>query len=293
MVEESSQTNKKITRFKEVNLLIRENPQNKFILNRLRIGYLIITTLYIAGESIFSMSFNPIFFFLSAFKIVVAFSPIIYLGYLVFGRENDLPALREKSTKLKEMNTKFLLLLKDIALLFIIPFALFGIIHLAGLPDYIETNFVAENPGLNFPTNYHPSALELVLLLLIIIFLLLTLYFSSYWLYSRCLQYTGYNTDKKILKIKLSRTVLGYAFNATFFSIFLTFIIDDLFVATKFPGIIASWAKFETIFASNAYILLVIELAFIVALNLFYIIDGFLANKYRKNFVALSLVEPL
>ncbi|MHA1155870.1 MAG: hypothetical protein ACTSQK_07140, partial [Candidatus Heimdallarchaeota archaeon] len=65
----------------------------------------------------------------------------------------------------------------------------------------------------------------------------------------------------------------------------LTVFLDELFISTKFPDILASWDKYDTVFASNPEILLVIELAIIVLLNIFYITDGLLANKFRTNFV--------
>ncbi|MHA1186952.1 MAG: hypothetical protein ACTSSK_08790 [Candidatus Heimdallarchaeota archaeon] len=285
MNEENNLANGEFTRYKEVNFLVNTIPQNKFIINRLRIGYFIATTAFVVFESIFSLSFNPIFFFLSMLKFMVAFSSVLFFGYLVIGNSTHLTKFQDKTTRKKEFVGRILHLLKDIGIMFIILSTIFGIIHITGLPKYIEGNFQTENPALEFPLSYQPISLELVLIILIIITLLLSLFTLNYWIYSRCTQYIGYNEDKKILKLNIPRALIGYCINAIIFGILLTFILDDLFVATKFPDIIASWDKFDTFFASNAYILLIIELTIIVILNSFFIIDGFLANKFRKNFV--------
>jgi len=279
------------TKYKEISFQVKNIQQNKFIINRLRIGFFIVTTAFVVYESIFSLSFNPLFFFLSMLKFIVAFSTILFLGYIVIGDTNYLSRIQDKSIRKKEVIARILHLMKDVTIMILILSAIYGILYATGLPKYIEANFLAENPTLEFPLRYKPSNIELILIISIIIIQLLSLFNLNYWIYTRGTQYTGYNNEKKILKLKISRAIIGYVINAIIFGILLTFIMDDFFVATKFPDIMASWDKFDAIFTSNAYILLVIELVMILILNLYYIVDGYLANKLRMNFVKIDVIE--
>jgi len=65
--------------------------------------------------------------------------------------------------------------------------------------------------------------------------------------------------------------------------------LEYLFLATKFPDILTSWDKYDRVFTDNTYVILIIELVLILLMNLFCIIDGILASKYRINFINLEL----
>jgi len=273
------------TRLIEINFLTKNIRQNKFIINRLRIFFFIATTTFVIYESIFSLSFNPIFFFLSILKFTLAFGIILFLGYLAIGERTSLVEINDKSKRKKHMIARMLLALRDIGIVLIILSTIFGIIHLTGLPLTIKENFQIENPGLEFPLDYQPTSLELVLIILIILLLLVSHFTLNYWFFARCIQYLGYNDEKQIFKIKISRALTGFLINALVIGVSLVFIFDDLFVATKFPDFLASWDKYDGVFTENAYIILIFELVLLVLLNTFYIIDGFLANKFRTNFL--------
>lgn len=293
MNEKEKITKSETSTYKEISYSVKTIPQNKYIISRIRIGFSILSIIFIIAESIFALSFNPLFFFLSLFKITLAFSPLLFMVYLAIGTPDAFKKWQKKSTRKNEIISRLLHLFKDVGVILIIPLVIFGLIHLSGLPRYIEANFLEENPGLEFPLNYHPTISELLLIISIIILLLVTHFTMNYWLSLRCTQYIGYNEEKKILKINLKRVLTAFSINAMIFGAFLTFILDDLFVSTKFPDIMASWDKYDTVFASNPEIILVIELVIIILLNIFYIVDGLLANRFRTNFVVEAINESL
>jgi len=277
--------------FKQIRFLLHSQPQNKSLINRARIIMLFFSNVIIIPLSMFSGGFNPIYFFLNALKIILIFSVFFSFFYLVIGNLDSAKLWLNKSTRKKEILGRILHVVKESIILFGVSSGIFALFHISGFPKQLETSFIDENPTLAFPLSYSPTLLELFLLLAIFVSLLLTFFTFSYWLYSRCAQYTGYNEQKKILKFNLKRILIGFAINAFIFSTILAFFFDEFFIATKFPMILARWSKYETIFSSNAYIILVLELVIIVVLNIFYIIDGLIANCRRQNFLNLELID--
>ena len=288
MTIENQTNDQQYSVYKEIRFLINTQPENKYTLNIARVIFLIISNVLIIPFSMFAGGFNPLYFYLNALKHLLIFSLLFSFFYFAVGTLDSAKLWQNRVARKKEIFGRILHLLKESVIMLIVSSIIFVFFHLSGFPKHIAESFLEENPSLTFPLYYYPTNIELVLIIVIISLLFLTIPCIVYWFYSRCTQYTGYNVKKKILKFNLKRALFGFSINAILLSLLLTLFIDELFIATKFPGILASWSKFETVFASNAYILLVIELAFIVVLNLFYLIDGFLANKYRTNFVDLD-----
>lgn len=279
--------------YNEIRFLINTQPENKKILNIARAMFLIISNVLIIPFSMFSGGFNPIYFYFSAIKIILIFGLLFSFIYLAIGTLDSAKLWENTATRKKEICGRILHLLKESLLMLIISSTIFGLFHVSGLPQQLQTDFLIENPGTTFPLSYTPSTIELILIITIVMLLFLTFTNIYFWFYSRCVKFTGYNEKKKILKFNLIRTLLGFLINAQIFVIILPIILDELFIATKFPDILASWDNYDRVFTSNAYILLVIELALIVSLNLFYVIDSILANKYRTNFIESEILETV
>ncbi len=293
MIEEEQLKSIEYSTYQEISFLVKTIPQNKYIVSRMRIAYLLVTTIFIVAESIFAMSFNPFFFFLSIFKLTLASSSILTIIYLVIGTTKTFEKWQQRSTRNIEIRSRLLHLFKDVGIMLVIPLAIFGLIHLSGLPRNTEFNFLEENPNLEFPLTYHPTISELLLIISIMTLLLVTHFSLNYWLITRCTQYIGYNYERKKLKIKMKRVIIAFLINYIIFGVLLTNILDNLFVSTKFPDILVSWDKYDTVFASNPEIILIIELVIIIFLNVFYITDGLLANKFRTNFVENEILEKV
>ncbi|MGC9781299.1 MAG: hypothetical protein HZR80_18805 [Candidatus Heimdallarchaeota archaeon] len=291
MSEEEQVEKKEYSTFKEISFLSKSQKQNKYIINRGRIGFIILANIIIIPVSMFTGAFNPILFFLSVFKIILTFSLLFSMIYLAIGDPNSTKNWQVKSTRKNEILGRILHVLKEAGIMLIISGVIFGLFHISGFPKTLEASFLEENPGVLFPLGYIPTTAELLLIIAIILMLLVTQFTLIYWFYSRCTQFTGYNVEKKIQRLNFNRILLGLFVNAAIFGIILTVIFDDLFVATKFPNIMASWSKYETIFSSNPYIILVAELSIIILINVYYIIDGLIANNRRTNFIKLDLLE--
>ncbi len=288
MTEKEQLRNDEYSTNKEISFLLKTIPENKSILNRFRLFALILINILIIPFSMFTSSFNPLLFFLNIFKIISIYTTVFSFIYLAFGDANSIDKWHKKSLRKKEIKGRLLHVLKEACILLMVSSSIFGLIHLSGLPRYIEVNFLEENPGLEFPLNYQPTISELLLIISIITLLLLTQVTLIYWIYSRCAQYKGYNTEKKLRRIDTKRFFICLSIVFIIFGIILTIILDDLFVSTKFPDIMTSWDKYDTVFASNPEIILIIELVIIILLNIFYITDGLLANKFRTNFVEMD-----
>ncbi|MHA1463123.1 MAG: hypothetical protein ACTSQ0_08655 [Candidatus Heimdallarchaeota archaeon] len=271
--------------FQEIGFLIRTVPENKYIIYRYRILSIIVGTIFAIIFSMFITSFSPILFSLNILKVMSLFTTASSFIYLIFGDNNTTENWQSRSSRKSEIIGRMFHVLKEVGLLLLISCLIFGLFHLTGLPRTIEQSFLEENPSLEFPLNYIPTTIELILIISIIVSLLTTQFTLIYWTYSRCAQYKGYIAKKKVRRINFKRFFISLFISGITFFVVLTVFLDELFISTKFPDILASWDKYDTVFASNPEILLVIELAIIVLLNIFYITDGLLANKFRTNFV--------
>ncbi|MBN1330664.1 MAG: hypothetical protein JXA54_14415, partial [Candidatus Heimdallarchaeota archaeon] len=253
---EKRRTGKRSEKFREISFRIGFIKENKLALRKSRIVTNLSIILLVFAFSIASGSFSPFYFFLNSTKMILFISSIMALAYISIGDLAEVNDWNVRTNRKSLVAARTFHVLKEILLMFIISCVLFGIIHLSGLPRKMEADFLVENPGQTFPLKYRPVGIELALLVLIYIFQLVSCFTSIYWLYLRTTQFVGFSEKKKTLQINLKRFLFAVIFAFVSWFIINCIILDELFIATKFPGILASWSKFETVFASHAYVLL-------------------------------------
>ncbi|NHJ04020.1 MAG: hypothetical protein EAX90_04300, partial [Candidatus Heimdallarchaeota archaeon] len=108
------------------------------------------------------------------------------------------------------------------------------------------------------------------------------------WQYSRCMTVVGFIKERKALKIKPNVLfVMPFLFMIIWvqFAIFL----DQVYFNLVYPDVFPNFNILEgSIFSSHPYLYLIVQLGVLLVLNLFFIIDSLLANKYRTNFINLD-----
>lgn len=235
-------------------------------------------------------SFNIYFFFLDALKIVVCFSFMIATMYLPIAEKEIAENWQNPSIRNKDIFGKLLLSLFQGIIFLLLSTVFLGVFYLTGYPKIYEQQYLDEFNGL-CPLGYVPTTSEAIIYACIIFLILISLFTSIFWYYSRIVKVTGYKEDKKTIKLDIIRLLLGLIINLLIWGVLLPVFFDQAFIDILYPEQSTRYELLGAIFSSKPHLFLLIQLGVIILLNIFYIIDGLLANKKRKNFVEIDLIE--
>lgn len=137
---------------------------------------------------------------------------------------------------------------------------------------------------------YIPSPVEGILYAFIMLIQLVSPVVAIYWQYARCTKVIGFDSEKDLFKTEWW-SFLYFLF--VFLWIFFTAFLDYVHFNLLYPDVYPSFNILEgSIFSEQPYLYLIVQLAILVVLNLFFFIDGLLANKFRKNFKEEALLPP-
>ncbi len=238
-----------------------------------------------------SGSFNIFFFTLSTLKMTVVYSLSFSVVYFLIADRETAENWQDSSTRNENIKGKILLSIKEGAILLVISFIIFTIVLLTGFPQNYEQSYLEENVGVAYPFSYIPSTVELILFVLITIISLISIFTSIYWFYSRGMVITGYLSEKKMMTPESKRFLLCWFANVLPWIFFV--LLDGIFLDVRYPDFSTRYLSLKEIFAGKAYFILLIQLVILLVLNAFYIIDGIIANKKRKNFLVIAPQEPV
>ena len=169
--------------------------------------------------------------------------------------------------------------------LFIATIATLILIHLSGFATRTAQRYELLYPDVEHPFNYQPSLVEAILISFIMLFSLLAILTSVYWISARFVQIKGYNHSKKIVRLNLPRIGLGWLIHMIVWGMIFPIYLDHAFLDIRFGDPSNRWSLLAKWFSQNPSTLLVIQLCALVAINLFYGLDGRNAMRNRKNFV--------
>ncbi|MGC9778857.1 MAG: hypothetical protein HZR80_06400 [Candidatus Heimdallarchaeota archaeon] len=278
-----------ITSIKRTRFMIKQSNYWKKRFLALRIG------LYLAGIILafaFSMAtgiFNVYYYFLDILKIVIFVSIIMATAYFIVGDKEMYVNWHDRSYRNKDLQGKLVLAVLEGMLFLIVSTAILGIFYLFGFPyEYEQKNFTG-GPSTS-PLRFIPSPLEGMLFAFIIVLQVVALFTSIYWYYSRCWKVIGFNKYKKVIKIDLIRSMSGLTINVLIWAL-SPIQLDNAYFNFIYPDAYPNFHFLDSsIFSSQPHLYLLVQLGLLVALNLFYIIDGIIANKRRTNFID---IDPL
>ncbi len=92
------------------------------------------------------------------------------------------------------------------------------------------------------------------------------------------------------MKVDITRSMMGVMVNFFIWAVIIP-VLDVVFFDIVYPERSDRFEFLKEISSSKPYLYLVIQLGFILLVNLYYVIDGLLANKRRKNFVKIDLTD--
>lgn len=255
----------------------------------LRIGLYLASIILAFPFSMSTGLFNIYYYFLDILKIVIFFSMSLATVYSIVSDRETYDNWHDRSYRNKDLQGKLVLAVLEGILFLIVSTLILGIFHLSGFPyEYEQKNFPGD-PSTS-PLRFIPSPLEGMLFAFIILLQVVALFTSIYWYYSRCFKVIGFNKYKKIIKIDFIRFMLGLVINMLIW-VLSPILLDNAYFNFIYPDAYPNSHFLEgSIFASQPYLYLLVQLGILVALNLFYIIDGIIANKRRTNFID---IDPL
>ncbi len=273
-------------------IISQDNYWRKKLLH-FRIGLYILCIIIVFYFSMASGFFNIYYYFLGILKTVIAFSILMAVGYfIVSDRETYKETYNnwhDSTYRNKDIQGKLMLAVIEGLLFLVISTVIFGLFYLSGFPyDHEQKHFPGDTG--RSPLRFSPSQIEGVLFAFIIFLHVVALFTSIYWIYARCFKVIGFNKYKKIIFLDIKRLVFLIIGNFLFWN-FSSLFLDHVYFNFIYPDAFANFHFLDdSLFASKPYLYLIMQLGILVAVNLFYIIDGTIANKYRTNFID---VDPL
>ena len=210
--------------------------------------------------------------------------------YLLVGEKETAENWQKASIRNKDIISKLLLSILEGMIFLIIPIVILGILYLTGFAYDYEQTYLAEHAG-ESPLRYMPTPAEAGIYSCIILLTLVSLFTSIYWLYSRCGKITGYRVKEKVMKVDIYRLMVGIVLNFLIWGVIFPVLLDNTFFDIVYPDSSTRFELLKEIFSSKPYLFLLIQLGIIFSLNLYYLIDGLLANKKRQNFVEIDLID--
>jgi len=232
---------------------------------------------------------NLFYYFLDILKIVFVISTSMALVYFAVADIEDYENWDQQSYRRKALKEKLLLSLLEGVLFFILASALLGIVYLIGLPVAREQAYLQDHSG-EYPLRYIPSSVEGILYAFIMLTQLISPVVAIYWQYARFTKVIGFDREKNLFKTEWW-SLLYFLF--VFLWIFFTAFLDYVYFNLLYPDVYPNFNILEgSIFSEQPYLYLILQLAVLVVLNLFFFIDGLLANKFRKNFKEEALLSP-
>ena len=242
----------------------------------------------------FSLSFiigggNLFYYFLDILKIAFVISTSMALMYFAVADREDYENWDQQSYRKKALKEKLLLSLLEGAIFLILASVLLGIVYLIGLPATREQAYLQDHSG-EYPLEYIPSSAEGILYAFIMVIQLISPVVAIYWQYARCMKVIGFDSGKNLFKTEWW-SLLYFLF--IFLWIFFTAFLDYVYFNLLYPDVYPNFNILEgSIFSEQPYLYLILQLVVLVALNLFFLIDGLLANKFRKNFKEEAILPP-
>lgn len=274
----------RITKFE-----IDSNIEAKILIRKMRIRLIPLFLLLIFVTSMFGL-YNIFFFLQVAFEYIVAYLALSSLFYLVITNYETAKDWQKHSTRIEINKGKILHSLKEGALLLFISMIIFGLIHITGLARRVEQSLFDITEGTESPLKYIPTTIEAILLAMNILLILFSIFASINWLYARGLKIIGYHQEKKLIKIDYRRLIY-WLINLIVWCMVFPFVTGILFIDTKFPDLSQRLSFLTEFFSDKPYLILVFVLISLLLLNAFYLVDGTIANKKRKNFVEFDLLD--
>ena len=275
--------------YRQTRIIIKSEKKMKEHIMKFRIYYLAIHILFIAIFSLILVSFNIFFFFISFLKYLILYSLSLSTIYLLIADRETAENWQNRSKRNENLKGKIIHLLIEGFILLLLSLLILGIIYLTGYPRKAdEMDLDLGSDGI-LSRLYIPTSMEAILIVSIIILLLLSLFTTVFWFSSRCIIIKSYYTKKKMMNIKFKRMIFSLIINWIIWGILFPIFLDLSFFNAKFPWIFHIRFPFEKFFEQSPYFLLLIQLVILVLLNLFYIIDGIIAN--RKKTIEISCHE--
>jgi len=266
--------------------LIQQSSYWKSLILKGRIVLNIICLIMAFSLSIVIGGGNIFYYFLDILKIVFVVSTSMALVYFAIADKEDYENWHLRSYRSKVLKEKLLLALLEGVFFLILATALLGIVYIVGLPYAREQDFLLEHLSA-YPLRYIPSPVEGILYAFIMLIQLVSPIAGIYWQFSRCTKVIGFDSEKNIFK---TEWWLFLYFPFVLLWIFFTAFLDYVYFNLLYPDVFPNFNILEgSIFSEQPYLYLVLQLSVLVVLNLFFFIDGILANKFRKNFKELKI----
>ncbi len=281
-----------ISSIKRIRFIIKQSDYWKKRFLVLRIGLYLACIILAFALSMATGIFNVYYYFLDILKIVIFFSMVMATAYFIAGDKEMYINWHDRSYRNKVLQGKLVLAVLEGMLFLIVSTAILGIFYLSGFPyDYEQKHFPGD--ASTSPFRFSPSSLEGLLFAFIILLQVVALFTSIYWYYNRCWKVTGFNKYKKIIKIDLIRGLVPLIINMLIWGLFLV-LLDHVYFNFIYPEAYPNFHFLDgSIFSTQPYLYLFVQLGLLVAINLFYIIDGIIANKRRTNFIDIDPITTV
>ncbi len=264
--------------------------KKKFL--RFRIVFYILCIIIVFYFSMALGAFNVYYYFLGILKTVIFFSLFMASGYFFVSDRETYDNWHNRSYRNKALLGKLVLAVLEGLLFFVFSTVIFGIFYLIGFPYDLEQKHFPGDSSTS-PLRFSPSQIEGVLFVIIILLQVVALFTSIYWYYNRGFKVVGFNKYKKISIQDFKRFMCTLLINLLFWN-FIPLFSDHVYFNFIYPDAFPNFHFLDdSFFASKPYLYLVLQLGILVAVNLFYIIDGIIANKRRTNFIEIDLLATV
>ncbi len=269
--------------YKQTRTIIRSDEKLKLQVINNRFMLLLLHILFIIIFSMIMVSFNIFFFIISFLKYLILYCLSMSTIYLLMVDRKTAENWQDRSNRNKNLKGKFLHLAIDGSLLFVVSLLVLGIMYLTGTTRKMDDVEISLGSGGILTRTFIPHSIEAILIGSLITILLLSIFTTIFWFYNRCMVITSYSTKKKMMNAEPKRMIFCLVINWIIWGILLPILLDLAFLNVKFPWNFPVHFLFEKAFEQNPYYILLIQLVVIILLNLFYIIDGIVANRKTRK----------
>lgn len=252
---------------KQMRIYLKNRLEFKKIIYPIRIFILFFLILF--G---FSWSHVNIYFYLFSFsKILIVFGVCLFTIYFITDKKDALEYWKIPNRRKELVKSKCLYSFIEIIIIFSTCLIIYFILYISGGIKYWDEKFGGD--GTSLVSFYQPNIWEGLAIGVVFILTLSAVWAAMYWFVGRFIQIEGYNEERQIVKIKLSKFlmcmgILVLIFWLIFGGIDLAYI--RILTGGSFEGIIVIKNLLEPI----VHWIPLIEVPFLIFLNAIFYIDG-------------------
>jgi len=258
---------KNFTSLKGMRKYLKQRTELKKVLYPVRLTILVF--LILLG---FAWSHVNFYFYIFIFtKILIVFGVCLFTIYAITDEKEVLEFWKTAEKRRKVVRTKMIYSTIETLTLFSICLFVFFILWVSGAIRYWDEKYGGgENPLVSL---YQPDVWEILTIGAVFVLTLLAVWTSMYWFSGCFLKIKGYDEERKIIKIKLSKFLICISILVVVFWIIFGG-IDLIYIRIKIGGSFEGIQALKNLLEPYVDWIPIVEIPVLVLFNIFFFLSG-------------------